>query len=107
MRLGVSLCGAAGEEEEGEGRRRGGRLFFSLSRKRRRRKWLGERWRRIGWGRELRKEIAGGSRTMGDQCEDLGDEALLDAGVLPKEGLVLQWLSDVEVGRLQAGCRIL
>lgn len=32
MRLGVSLCGAAGEdEEEGEGRRRGGRLFFPLA----------------------------------------------------------------------------
>lgn len=43
---------------------------------------------------------------MGDQCEDFGDEALLDAGVLSREGSVLRWLSDVEMGRLQAECRI-
>ncbi len=36
----------------------------------------------ILWGVVIRQEIAGGVRTVGDECEDLRDQPLLYAGIL-------------------------
>lgn len=56
----------------------------------------------MGAAYDVREEVACGTRAVGDESEDLGDQALLHAGFLVR---VRRWQCEGAGVHVPAGCR--